>query len=713
MLTPGSYFAGYQVERILGRGGMGDVYLARHPRLPRSDALKLMSEELSRSEVYRQRFSAEADIASQVQHDSVVRVYDRGEDDGRLWLAMEYIQGRDLSAILAVDGRLDLERSVALIERIAAGLDAIHANGLLHRDVKPANILVTRDVLGAERALLTDFGIARSAADSLGLTGVGDIVATLHYAAPEQFELRSGELDRRVDVYALGCVLYEILTGRVPLQGSSVAEFWQVMQSQVPPPPSREVPGVPLALDAVIAKVLSKRREDRYGSAGEFARAARQALTEVRTIVSPPVPVETPEATRAYVPHAGPFRIGLRRQDPNAPGGSRQFGPISSDQLAPTEASRLQWLINASNVLTLPSTLAGGWGPDSALTIEVPGRFHTVSWAGQTPPVLTDLVGDVERLAGSSGAPQPVQAPPVQPPVAAPPVPTAQQYGSSPVGAGAPAKSGSRKWLLVGLIALVVVALAVAIPLILTSSKKPVPGVPLAVHAEAGRGTVTLTWQPGTGTTDHYKIFRDSRVIAPSATGTTYIDRLSDTKTHGYAIQAVNAAGRTSALSPTVVIAARVRPLDNAERLLMNRLPTTLVDEQSCVPILTGVNRDLETAISCGPEAGQSPSPPGVVPTAVEAYSANSITQLNLALDAEIRTHKAVSGSCSGIPQEGTWNFTETPKVLNGKIICYAIGSKAYLLWSYTTQKMYIRISTSSPYADLLKYWQDAALHLP
>ena len=198
MLTPGSVFAGYQVERILGRGGMGDVYLARHPRLPRSDALKLMSEELSRNEVYRQRFSSEADLACQVQHDSVVRVYDRGEDNGRLWLAMEYIDGRDLADVLTAEGRLPMDRAVSLLERIAAGLDAIHARGLLHRDVKPANILVTRDVLGTERALLTDFGIARSAADSLGLTGVGDIVATLHYAAPEQFELRSGELDRRV-----------------------------------------------------------------------------------------------------------------------------------------------------------------------------------------------------------------------------------------------------------------------------------------------------------------------------------------------------------------------------------------------------------------------------------------------------------------------------------------------------------------------------------
>jgi serine/threonine protein kinase len=214
MLPPGSDFAGYRIECPLGRGGMADVYLARHPRLPRSYALKLMSEELSRNEVYRQRFNSEADIACLVQHESVVRVYDRGEDDDRLWLAMEYVKGPDLAHIIRSEGHLTPERSVALLERIAAGLDAIHALGLLHRDVKPANILVGNDDLGAERALLTDFGIAKSAADSLGLTGVGDVVATLHYAAPEQFELRSGELDRRVDVYALGCVLHEMLTGK-------------------------------------------------------------------------------------------------------------------------------------------------------------------------------------------------------------------------------------------------------------------------------------------------------------------------------------------------------------------------------------------------------------------------------------------------------------------------------------------------------------------
>ena len=229
-----------------------------------------------------------------------------------------------------------------------------------------------------------------------------------------------------------------------------------------------------------------------------------------------------------------------------ARGNSDRSPPISS---SPAEATRLQWLINASNVLTLPSTLAGGWGPNSALTVEVPGRFHTVSWAGHTPPVLTDLVTDVERLAGRPQAPVPQPVP--VPQVAPSPAPVL-----SPVPSGKPAQPGKRKWLVAALAAVVVVALAVAIPLILIGSKKPVPGVPQAVHAAAGRGTVTLTWQPGTGKTEHYTIFRDSRVIAASATGTTYIDRLADTKTHGYAIQAVNAAGRTSALSPTVVVAA-------------------------------------------------------------------------------------------------------------------------------------------------------------
>jgi serine/threonine protein kinase len=698
MLTPGSLFAGYRVERSIGRGGMGEVYLARHPRLPRSDALKLMSEELSRNEVYRQRFSAEADLACQVQHESVVRVYDRGEEDGRLWLAMEYVEGRDLAELLQAEGRLPAPRAVALLARIAAGLDAIHARGLLHRDVKPANILVSRDVQGAERALLTDFGIARSAADSLGLTGVGDVVATLHYAAPEQFEMRSGELDRRVDVYALGCVLYETLTGHVPLEGDSVASLWHLMQTEMPTPPSREVAGIPTSLDEVLAKALSKRREDRYASAGELARAAHEAITTSPTLVTraPIASAHVPSGARIEPSRIDPHRIGLRRDDPAAPGGFRQFGPLSTEQLSPDQAQRLVWLIGVSNVLTMPAAMGGGWGPSTALTVEAPGRYHTVAWNGPPPPALTELAAEVERLAGSGANPPPFRRPESGPPASGP----------------KRRSRGKRLGVLGGVV--VLVAAAVVVTVLLLGSNKPVPGVPGGVTVTAGRGEVTVHWTPGSGATDHYVVYEDGHPVGtPSSGTTTFTVKATDTTPHNYAVQAVNHSERTSAVTPPVKLAALIRPLTVPEQALLAKLPKGLVNADSCEPILTGVDTHLNSAISCDPSAGQSPSPPGVVPTTVEAYAAPDLASLRSALADQIATFKALPGACTTAPQQGTWNFTETPKILNGQIVCYVSAGTSYLLWSYGNALFYVRIGASSPYADLLKYWQGAALHLP
>ncbi len=713
MLTPGSVFAGYQVERLIGRGGMGDVYLARHPRLPRSDALKLMSEELSRNEIYRQRFSAEADLASQVQHECVVRVYDRGEDDGRLWIAMEYVEGYDLADVLQNEGRLPVARAVGLIERVAAGLDAIHTRGLLHRDVKPANILVSRDMLGNERALLTDFGIARSAADSLGLTGVGDVVATLHYAAPEQFEMRSGELDRRVDVYALGCVLYEMITGRVPLQGDSVASFWHIMQTEIPAPPSRYVTDLPSPLDEVLMTALSKRRDDRFGSAGELARAAREAISASRTLVTAPPPVSAPRMaspvppasfgpapgpTAPYVPAGGPppvHRIGLRRDDAAAPGGFRQFGPISSEQLTPDQAQRLVWLIRSSNVLTTPSTMSGGWGPSSALTVEAPGQFHTVAWNGPPPPALAELVSEVERLGGSAGTPAPFPRPGGEPP---------------------PPATKRSKGKLFGVLGgvVVLVAAAIVVTLLLVGHHNQAPGVPGEVTVTAGRGEVTIHWNPSSGSTEHYVVYEDGHPIGtPSSGSTTFTVKASDTSPHTYAVQAVNQKGRASAITAPVKIAALIRPLTPVENTLVAKLPKGLVNAATCEPILTGVDTHLTTAITCHPGAGQSPSPPAVLPSAVEVYGAPDLTSLRSALTDQITAFRAKPGACAAAPEQGSWNFTETPKVVNGQIVCYVSAGTSYLLWSYESQLFYIRISTTSPYADLLKYWQNASLHLP
>jgi hypothetical protein len=621
----------------------------------------------------------------------VVRVYDRGEDDDRLWLAMEYIEGPDLAKILSAEGYLPVGRSVALLERVAAGLDAIHALGLLHRDVKPANILVTKDVLGTERALLTDFGIAKSAADSLGLTGVGDIVATLHYAAPEQFELRSGELDRRVDVYALGCVLYEMLTGKVPLEGDSVAAFWQVIQAQTAPPPSRIVPSIPPALDAVVLKALSKRRDDRFDSAGDLARAARAAVAGApATFVAPPSSAPTTISVPAVAPVTGPFRLAVWRSDPRTPGASQTYGPVEVGSVGSLAAERITWLINAANFFNLPASLTGGLAPAASLTIESRDRFHSVAWAGgEPPPAIAELVREVERLSG--GPAQRVQ--PANPP--APPEKKRRSKTPWLIGAGA---------------AVVIAAAAVTAVLLLTH--KEVPGLPGGVSVVAGRGTVTVDWTASTGKVDHYVIYRDGKPVAPLVTGTSFTDKVSDTKRHDYTVQAVNSKGTTSALSLVAVGAADIRELSPAENGLLGKIPATLVDPASCRPVLSGITANVNIVLTCNPKPGQTVTAPGKVPEVVELYASPGAPQLKAALAAESASHSAKAGNCATVPQHGTWNFTETPKVVNGQLICYTT-TKSNLVWSYDSKLCYVKISTTASYQSLLTYWEDASLHLP
>jgi predicted Ser/Thr protein kinase len=606
MLTPGTVFAGYTIERTLGNGGMGEVYLARHPRLPRSDALKLMSEQLSRSDVYRRRFSSEADIACQVKHESVVRVFDRGEDGDRLWIAMEYVEGRDLAETLLAERRLSPHRAVALLERIAAGLDSIHARGLLHRDVKPGNILVSRDVSGPERAVLTDFGIAKSAADSLGLTGVGDLVATLHYAAPEQFQLHSDQLDRRVDVYALGCVFYEMLTGQVPLEGDSVVSFWQVLQSDTAVAPSRLVAGLPAQLDAVIAKALAKDRDQRYETAGELAIEARAAIAE----------------------------------------------------------------------LSLQAVL-GGVVPAAPTVIATSGAAGTGYY-------------------GSSALP--AGLPPLMPP--------------APSGAPSPPSRRKRGWL-IGAVAAAVVLVAAAVTVtVLVLGARERPGMPGGVTVVAGRGTVTVEWTTSTGKVDHYVIYRDGKPVAPSVRGTSFKDKLKDTSPHRYKVVAVDKGGNMSAPSIERLVAAQVRELTPVEDALRAKLPAGLVEASSCEPILFGFDARVNVAISCKPEAGQAVAAPAKLPQTIEVFSTASADSLTAVLAAEITKHAAQPGNCSATPQHGTWNYTETPTVINGQIICYT-GARSYLLWSYENEHFYVRISASASYQGLLAYWQDAALHVP
>jgi hypothetical protein len=279
-LSAGDRFAGYRIEQRLGRGGMGVLYLALEPGLERRVALKLIAPEAAADEVFARRFAEESRIAASIEHPNVVPIYAAGEEDGVPFIAMRYVAGADLAKRLAREGRLEPSAAVGLIAQLGNGLDAIHAAGLVHRDVKPANVLLSGGE-GAEHAYITDFGVARNVSTESGLTQTGRFVGTLDYVAPEQ--ISGGGVDARADVYALGCLLFKLLTGEVPFPKEGDAARLFAHLNDPPPAPSLYVPEISMALDDVVIRAMSKAPEDRYPSAGDLGRAAQAALRGERT----------------------------------------------------------------------------------------------------------------------------------------------------------------------------------------------------------------------------------------------------------------------------------------------------------------------------------------------------------------------------------------------------------------------------------------------
>jgi CheY-like chemotaxis protein len=268
----GSTIAGYRLESRIGRGGMGVVYRAHHINLERRAAVKIIAPDLAESSGFRERFSREARIAAGLQHPNIVTVYDAGEVDGTLYLAMQLVDGADLAAMLRAEGRLRPYRAIDVCRQIAAALDAAHAQGLIHRDVKPANVLIEGRI-----AYLTDFGLTkRLEGTHAPLTRAGDVVGTIHYVAPEQIE--GGTVSARTDVYSLGCLLYHCLTGQVPFARDTDVGVIYAHLSEDPPRPSRVRADLPEGLDAVIAKGLDKSPERRFPSCGDLMAAARAAV---------------------------------------------------------------------------------------------------------------------------------------------------------------------------------------------------------------------------------------------------------------------------------------------------------------------------------------------------------------------------------------------------------------------------------------------------
>ena len=265
----GATFAGYRIESVVGRGGMGVVYRATDVRLERPVALKLVAPELAEDELFRRRFLREPKLAAALDHPNVVPIYEAGEHDGQLYLAMRFVEGSDLRTLLRSEGELPHQRALAILAQVASALDAAHRRGLVHRDVKPANVLVDED----GHAYLTDFGVTKQLGGDT--TDTGQLVGTLDYVAPEQ--IRGEAVDGRADVYALGCVLYQCVTGAAPFHRTSEAEtLWAHMQEPAPPAPDHP------ALEPVVRKALAKKPEDRYGTCAELIEAAGHALAGVR-----------------------------------------------------------------------------------------------------------------------------------------------------------------------------------------------------------------------------------------------------------------------------------------------------------------------------------------------------------------------------------------------------------------------------------------------
>ncbi|WP_241473895.1 serine/threonine-protein kinase [Mycolicibacterium neoaurum] len=357
MIEVGSVVAGYRIERVLGTGGMGTVFLAKNPTLPRYDALKVLSAEMSADRAFRERFTREADIVAQFDHPGIVSVYSRGETDGQLWIALQYVDGTDAEEALRA-GEMTAQRAIHIVSEVAKALDYAHQRNVVHHDVKPANLLLSGDIGDGERVFLSDFGVARPIEDSDRWID-GAFTATLAYCAPEV--INGQTVDGRADLYSLGCSLFMLLTGQQPFfeAGGAVGTV-RAHLAQPQPRVSDHLPWATADLDAVIARAMAKDPAQRFSSAREFAAAAAAAVgqadpsadaTAPHLLLAPadlPAPALTDVPPAPMAPPPGPSPspgaypgyAGPPAAVPSAGGGrGRQFGG-DLPEFRPTQKTR-------------------------------------------------------------------------------------------------------------------------------------------------------------------------------------------------------------------------------------------------------------------------------------------------------------------------------------------------------------------------------------
>jgi hypothetical protein len=315
----GDEFAGYRLRAVVGRGGMSVVYQAENPRLGSVVALKVLAPEIATDDVFRARFLEESRIAASLNHPNVIPIYDMGPCADLLYIAMRYVAGTDLRALLKKHSPLPPADSIFLTGQAARALDAAHRKGLVHRDVKPGNLLIEHGQDGdPDHVYLSDFGITKYMLSRSGLTKTGEFLGTIDYVAPEQ--IQETPVDGRADEYSLGCVLYECLTGRVPFPKERDAAIIWAHVEEMPPPPSALQPELPAAVDDVFSRVLAKKPDDRYATCREFVDAARVSLGVAATQTGTSNQARTSNtATVLRAQHSGPSHpevIGQRGSVP-------------------------------------------------------------------------------------------------------------------------------------------------------------------------------------------------------------------------------------------------------------------------------------------------------------------------------------------------------------------------------------------------------------
>jgi serine/threonine protein kinase len=423
---PDIQIAGYRIEARLGRGGMGEVYQAVQLSLDRRVALKVLPPKLAADDVFRRRFLRESRIAASIDHPSIIPIYETGEDGGLLYIAMRYVDGMDLSTLLRREGRLAPARALAIMAQVASALDAAHARGLVHRDVKPGNILLAAGPVGSDgHCYLCDFGLikevdvqqARSA-----LTATGQFVGTIPYVAPEQIE--GGALDGRADVYSLGCVLFHCLTGSPPFDRINDIEVVFAHLREPPPSVSSRAPGLPKALDAIVARAMAKSRDDRWPTCTALVTAMQ---SELGSSAPAPPPTSADAETRSMQ------MPPVRGRSPSAgPGGAQPAAAAPSGTAPPGAAP--------------PGTSPPGTAPPAAggPAAAAPAAAGVPALTDVSPPKAAPAVDPDALTRIEPGSPSPFAPPPAAPPPAAPP--PAWRDPGSPAVAAPPADAAPPAW---------------------------------------------------------------------------------------------------------------------------------------------------------------------------------------------------------------------------------------------------------------------------